>query len=209
MHLRIRHKGALKHYYYYTSSVYARDVHVYNTTAAKYGGGLFASTNGRITWSGGSFVRMNAEYAGAFDVLHGSLSVTGTRFEDCSSSNGGGCVYAEFTADASFTNCTMRCCTALNDDGGAVYVTNTASVRFESCNITNSRSVHYGGGAVGICLNGSVHMHNCRLEQNQGVTVGGAVVAQDDSLLSTAWSSTTLAPTKEVVWVFIAMRLRS
>jgi predicted outer membrane repeat protein len=162
-----------------TSSVHARDVRLIDTTAADFGGGLFASTYGRVTWVGGSFVRTNARVAGAIDVMDGSLIVAGTRFENCSSSNGGGCVYAEAAANASFTDCTMRGCTAVNDGGGACYVTNIASVRFERCNITNSRSVSYGGGALAIFRNGSVHMHNCRLEQNQGATVGGAVAAQD------------------------------
>jgi hypothetical protein len=142
---------------------------------------LLATTYGRVTWFGGSFVRTNARYAGAIYVMDGSMIVTGTRFEECSSGNGGGCVYAERTASINLTGCTMLGCTAAGSGGGAVYVAHTASVRLESCNITKSRSVLYGGGAVAIFQNGKVHMQNCWMEQNQGTTVGGAVVAQGES----------------------------
>jgi hypothetical protein len=171
-----------------TSSVHARDVRLYDTTAVDYGGGLFATTHGRITWFGGSFMRTHAHRsAGAIDAADGSIIVTGTRFEDCSAGDGGGCVFFEYKANASLTDCLMRGCTADGGGGGgAVYVTNTASVRLESCNITHSRSVQSGGGALGIFEKASVQMYNCRLEQNQAVTVGGAIVVQDNSQLTAA-----------------------
>jgi hypothetical protein len=169
-----------------TSSVHARNCTVCDSTATSFGGGLFADTSGRITWVGGSFLRTSAEYGGAINVLHGNLSVAGTRFENCSSGNSGGGIYAELTADAALVNCTMRGCTAaeqVGGGGGAVLVTDTARVRLESCNMTQSRSIHGGGGALDVLEAASVQMQDCYLEQNQAANIGGAVVAEGSARL--------------------------
>jgi parallel beta-helix repeat protein len=167
-----------------TSLVHAVNCHVYNVSADDFGGGLLSDTTGRITWEGGSFVHAQAKYAGAVNVMRGTMNIAHTTFANCSSGRGGGCVYVEGTADANLTNCTMQGCTSVDDGGGAVYVTNTAHVRLDSCNISQSRSMRFGGGAVAVLVDGSVSMHNCRLEQNQGFTIGGAVAAQDTSHLT-------------------------
>jgi hypothetical protein len=167
-----------------TSSVHAVKCDVYNMSADDFGGGLLSDTTGRITWEGGSFVHAQSKYAGAVNVMRGRVSIAHTKFANCSSTKGGGCVYAELTSDTNVTNCTMRGCTTVDDGGGAVYVTDTAHVRLDTCNITQSRSMRFGGGAVGVFVDGSVSMHKCHLEQNQGFTIGGAVVAQDTSHLT-------------------------
>ena len=167
-----------------TSSVHAVNCHVYNVSADDFGGGLLSDTTGRITWEGGSFVRSQSKYAGAVNAMRGKMSIAHTKFVNCSSTKGGGCVYAELTSDTNLTNCMMRGCTTVDDGGGAVFVTNDAHVRLDTCNITQSRSARFGGGALVVSVDGSVSMRNCHLEQNQGFTIGGAVVAQDTSRMT-------------------------
>lgn len=166
-------------YFSENSSVHARNCKMFDLTADEYGGGLFADTLVHSTWVGGSFVLANAKYGGAIDLMHGSLSLSGTTFDACSAIKQGGCIYAERTANASLTNCTMRNCTAVSDGGGALYVTDTARVCLHSCTIMNSSSMHFGGGAIAVFRSGSVHLQTCRLLHNQASTLGGAVSVED------------------------------
>lgn len=169
--------GAISMESSHTPVVTVKDCHFLNCTTptdASNQGGAIMQDAGTLTVTGSTFDNCQSKDGGVYSIAGGSASFTGCDFGKTTrngASAGGGCIYTFNSAAPVFTNCTIS---GNANTGGGVATSTTSHPSFTGCTFTNCLATL--GGAVHTASNSAPTFENCTMNTNTASGDGGAAI---------------------------------
>ena len=113
-------------------------------TAAKNGGGLYATNSSKITIKGGTISGCSADEGGGLYADNSIVTINNGTISGCSAAiNNGGGLYATNSSEITISGGTISGCLA--EEGGGLYATNSSEITISGGTIKGNRAA-YGGG---------------------------------------------------------------
>lgn len=158
------------------------DLTVRNGLVAGAGGGVSHLGGGPLTFTDTAFRSNRATDGGAVSTTNGSVTITGSVFEDnLAGSNAGGVAHFGGAGGLEFRGSTFHNNLAVSAGGGTVRYTGTGDIVIDGSTFTQSRGGN--GGALSVGTPGTVTITGTRFEDCRATagSDGGAVVVQAGS----------------------------
>ena len=152
-------------------------------TDASNQGGAIMQDAGTLTVTGSTFDGCSSKDGGVYSIASGSASFTNCDFgktERNGASAGGGCIYTFNSSAPTFTNCTIS---GYGWTGGGISTSGSSHPSFSGCTIKGCSCNE--GGAIYVASTSQPTFTNCTISNNSSTKNGGAIATK-------ATSSTTL-----------------
>ena len=165
-----------------TPVVTVKDCHFLNCTTptdASNQGGAIMQDAGTLTVTGSTFDNCQSKDGGVYSIAGGSASFTGCDFGKTTrngASAGGGCIYTFNSVAPSFTNCTIS---GYGWTGGGLSTSGSSHPSFTNCTFTGCSCNE--GGAIYIASTSQPTFTGCTISSNSSTKNGGAIATKATS----------------------------